>query len=87
MDSARYDEVIRRLEGAGAGAPDGRIYHFCYGDRDRLQVIDVYDSPADLAAFGASLMPILQEMGVQAVPEPIEIYNFIDGSSANPLRL
>jgi hypothetical protein len=81
MDSAKYDEIISRLEKVGQGAPDGRIYHVCYGDKQRLQVMDVYESPANLEAFGAKLMPILQQLGVAAKPEVVEIYNIIEGKA------
>ena len=81
MDSSKYDQIIRRLAAIGHGAPDGRMYHVCYGDRKRLQVIDVFESPGKLEAFGAKLMPILKELGVQATPTPIEVYNIIQGPS------
>ena len=67
-DSAKYDEVIRRLTAIGQKVPDGQMYHICYGDRKRLQVIDVFESQAKLDAFGAKLMPILQDMGIKAKP-------------------
>jgi hypothetical protein len=79
MDSAKYDEILRRLTAIGQGAPDGRQYHVCYGDKQRLQVIDVFESPAKLEAFGAKLMPILKELGVQATPTPVPVYNIIKG--------
>ena len=77
--SAKYDEVIRRLTEIGQRVPDGQLYHICYGDRQRLQVINVFESQAKLDAFGAKLMPILQEMGIEAKPTVIEIYNIIEG--------
>jgi hypothetical protein len=55
------------------------MYHICYGDRQRLQVIDVFQSQAKLDAFGAKLMPILQEMGIEAKATVDEIYNIIEG--------
>src|SRR5262245_6059166 len=79
MDSAKYDEIIRRLAAIGQGAPDGRLYHICYGDRQRLQVLDVFESPAKLEAFGTKLIPILVELGVQATPNPVPAYNIIKG--------
>lgn len=79
MDTAKYDEIIRQLGAIGQGAPDGRLYHVCYGDKQRLQVIDVYESPAQLEAFGAKLMPLLQGLGVSAEPTVIEVYNIIEG--------
>jgi len=78
-DSSKYDEVIRRLTEIGQGVPDGQMYHICYGDRQRLQVIDVFQSQAKLDAFGAKLMPILQEMGIEAKATVDEIYNIIEG--------
>jgi hypothetical protein len=84
MDASMYDQIIRRLKDIGLGAPDGRLYHVCYGDRQRLQVIDVFDSPAKLEAFGAQLMPILQEFGVEAKPSVEEVYNLIEGTDAAP---
>jgi hypothetical protein len=79
MPADKYDDVIRRLEAAGAGAPAGRLYHTAYGTQDAIQVIDVYDSPESLNAFGAALMPILQELGIEAVPDIQPIHNTIQG--------
>jgi len=78
-DSSKYDEVIRRLTEIGQRVPDGQMYHICYGDRQRLQVIDVFQSQAKLDAFGAKLMPILQEMGIEEKATVAEIYNIIEG--------
>ncbi len=78
-NASKYDEVIRRLTQIGLRVPDGQLYHICYGDRERLQVIDVFESQVKLDAFGAKLMPILQEMGIEARPTISEIYNIIDG--------
>ena len=77
--AAKYDEVIRRLTEIGHRVPDGQMYHICYGDRQRLQVINVFESPAKLDAFGAKLMPILQDMGIEAKPTVFEVYNIIEG--------
>lgn len=79
MSSSKYDEIIRRLAEIGQGAPDGRIYHVCYGDKQHLQVIDVFESQATLDAFGSKLVPTLQELGVEALPSVTEIYNIIEG--------
>ncbi len=78
-DSSKYDEVIRRLTAIGQRVPDGQMYHICYGDKQRLQVIDVFESQAKLDAFGAKLMPILQEMGIEAKATVDEVYNIIEG--------
>ena len=77
--SLKYDEVVRRLTAIGQKVPDGQMYHVCYGDRQRLQVINVFESQSKLDAFGAKLMPILQEMGIEAKPAVFEVYNIIEG--------
>jgi hypothetical protein len=77
--AAKYDETIRRLTAMGERVPDGQLYHICYGNKDRLQVIDVFESQAKLDAFGAKLMPLLQELGIQAKPTVLEVHNIIDG--------
>ena len=77
--SSKYDEVIHRLTETGQRVPDGLMYHICYGDRQRLQVIDVFESLAKLDAFGAKLRPIPHDMGIEAKPTVFEIYNIIEG--------
>jgi hypothetical protein len=78
--AAKYDEVIRRLTEMGQLQPDGQMYHICYGDPENLQVINVFENQAKLEAFGAAtLMPMLQEMGIEAKPTIFEIYNIIEG--------
>jgi hypothetical protein len=75
--ASKYDEVIRRLTDIGQRVPDGQTYHVCYGDKQRLQVIDVFESQAKLDAFGARLMPILQDMGIEAKPAVFDVHNVI----------
>jgi len=36
MNAVQYDECIKRLEQAGAGAQTRRLYHICYGKRNEL---------------------------------------------------
>lgn len=80
MSAAKYDECIRRLEQAGAGAPKGRLYHVCYGNRDDLRVLDVWESSASFDEFGQTLMPILKELSIDpGTPEINEVHNIIPG--------
>ena len=74
MNAQQYDETIRRLQAAGAGAPRGRLYHVCFGEANKLQVFDVWDSQESFDAFGKVLMPILTEIGLdpgQPMIEPV----------------
>ena len=74
---ARYDETIRRLTAMGLRVPAGQTYHVAYGEKDNLQVIDVFESEEQFAAFGAKLAPILQELGITAVPKVHRVHAII----------
>ena len=70
----------RRLTAAGAGAPPGRLHHTCYGDPSALRVVDVFDTQANFESFGKTLVPILQELGVDVgQPEITPVHNIIRG--------
>ncbi len=74
MTTEKYNEIITRLNQAGSGAPEGRLYHVCYGDPANLQVTDVWESMDTFDRFGATLMPIMQQLGVdpgQPIISPI----------------
>lgn len=77
---ARYDEAIIQLEAAGAGAPAGRLHHFALETDGKIQVFDVWDSQESFQAFGATLVPILTELGVDpGEPQVSPIHNIIHG--------
>ena len=81
MSTQKYDEVLRRLDAAGAGSPKGRLYHVAFGAHDALRVSDIWETREDFERFGAILMPILQAVGVDpGAPDFIEVYNIIPGS-------
>ena len=71
MSVEKYDELMRRLNAAGQGSPQGRLSHVAFGDPAGLRVIDIWDSPQALEAFGAILMPMLGELGVTVPPPDI----------------
>ena len=80
MSADQYDEVTRRLEEAGQGAPAGRIYHVAFSGAGGVNVFDVWDSQESFDAFGQTLMPILAEAGVDpGQPQVSEIHNIIEG--------
>ena len=79
MNEQKYAEILRRLEKAGAGAPAGRLHHTCYGEKDALIVVDVFDTPQSFEAFGKTLVPILTEMGVRAAPDVRPVHNIVSG--------
>lgn len=84
MTAAKYDEIVKRLEQAGAGSPAGRLYHVCFGDKENLRVSDIWDSRESFARFGETLGPILKEFGIEpGEPETLEVYNIIEGAKAS----
>jgi len=64
MSAAKYDECIKLLKKAGAGNPSGRSYHTAFGPKDNLMVFDVWTSQSAFDKFGKTLMPILQQLGI-----------------------
>ena len=77
---ARYDDAIKRLEEAGAAAPPGRLYHVAMETDGLIQVFDVWDSQESFEAFGATLVPIMKELGADpGEPQVSPIHNIIVG--------
>jgi hypothetical protein len=77
---ARYDEVVKRLEDAGAGSPAGRLYHVAMEADGQIQVFDIWDSQESLDAFGAALVPIMTALGADpGQPMVSKVHNIIPG--------
>ena len=77
---ARYDDTIKRLEAAGAGAPAGRLYHCALEADGLILVFDVWESQESFEAFGATLVPIMTELGADpGTPMISPIHNIIKG--------
>jgi hypothetical protein len=80
LTAAQYDDIGGRLDAAGAGKPAGRLYHACFGSGDKLQVFEIWESQQASDKFRETLMPILQEVGLdpgQLMVEPV--HNLIQG--------
>jgi hypothetical protein len=76
----RYDQTIKRLDAAGAGAPAGRLYHFAFEADGLIQVFDVWESQESFEAFGATLVPIMTELGADpGAPMIAPVHNTILG--------
>jgi hypothetical protein len=77
---AIYDELVARLEAAGAGSPPGRLYHVALESDGLIQVFDVWESQESFEAFGAALLPIMGELGVDpGQPSVAPVRNIIQG--------
>src|SRR5262245_63962994 len=71
LSAEKYDECIKLLRKAGAGNPPGRSYHASFGPSDKLMVFDVWTSQAAFDKFGKTLMPILQQLGIDPGPPSV----------------
>jgi hypothetical protein len=75
-----YDEALKRLDAAGAGSPPGRTYHVALESNGEIQVFDIWESQEQFEAFGATLVPILTELGVDpGQPMVAHVHNVIEG--------
>jgi len=62
-----FDEVDRRMHDAiGGGEPAGLIHHSVSGEDGALTTFEIWNSEEEFAAFGAVLMPIVQELELEA---------------------
>jgi hypothetical protein len=76
----KYDEALKQLDAAGAGAPAGRSYHVGLETNGEIQVFDIWESQAAFDAFGATLVPIMSGLGVDpGTPSVAEVHNVIEG--------
>ena len=83
MSAAQYDECTRLLRKAGGGHPRGRVYHASFGSPESVAVFDIWTSQAAFDAFGKTLMPIMQQMGVDpGQPHVMPLHNVIVPSTA-----
>ena len=82
MNREQYDEIIKRLDAEGLRNAQGRLYHVCYGSSEKLCVFDVWDSVESFEEFGKTLMPILQDVGVNpGEPSISEVYDILQPSN------
>ncbi len=78
LTAKQYDDAVRRLNEEGVFPADGLDYEICFGSGDNLKVSQVWDSQEQFDAFGARLMPILAELGINpGEPVVLEVHNII----------
>jgi hypothetical protein len=76
----KYNEAIRKLDEAGAGAPAGRTYHVALETNGSIQVFDIWESREAFDEFGRTLLPILSGLGVDpGAPMVATVHNVIEG--------
>lgn len=72
-----YEEAVRRLTGkARLESPadwpvEGVLVHTAGDAEGGFRIVDVWESEEAVQRFGETLMPVMQELGIEA---PLEIY-------------
>ncbi len=78
MTAVQYDQVVRDLERAGLGAPNGRFHHLAAQKEAGWYVVDIWEKTEKLDRFIQALLPILQRNGVNPPqPQILPAYNII----------
>jgi hypothetical protein len=71
LTKEKYDAVNQKLDEMGSGQmPEGLRLHVCFGDDGDLKVSEIWDSREQFQAFGETLMPVLNEVGIEFSGEP-----------------
>ena len=84
LTQENYEESVRRLTGgrsrleSPADWPvEGLLVHATGEGENGFRVVDVWESPEAFQRFGETLMPILQELGVEGRPEMYPAPTFV----------
>ena len=74
---ALYDDTISRLDASWCRGAAGRLDHVALETDGQIQVFDIWDSQE---AFGATLVPIMTELGDDpGAPQVATVHNVIEG--------
>jgi heme-degrading monooxygenase HmoA len=79
-----YEESVRRLTGGKSALEspadwpvDGLLAHASGQGANGFRVVDVWESQEAFQRFGETLVPILQEIGVEGAPEIYPAHTFV----------
>jgi hypothetical protein len=80
----QYEESVRRLTGGKERVEspsdwpvEGLLAHIAGQGQNTFRVVDVWESQEAVDAFGAKLMPILREIGVEGEPEIYPVHTYV----------
>jgi hypothetical protein len=86
LTQERYEESVRRLtdgkdrlESPADWPVEGLLVHVAGQGESGFRVVDVWESEDSFRRFGETLMPILQEIGVEGQPEIYPTHTFVTG--------
>jgi hypothetical protein len=75
MTDEQYGAVDEKV--TSGGPPEGLKLHTCFREGDKLAIFGVWDSQETFDAFGAKLIPIVKEMGIEmSPPQVVEMVAF-----------
>ena len=77
LTAEQYDQVREKIQSATQWPPDGLELHVCFGSGDQMRVSEVWESREQFDAFGAHVMPILSEAGIDVestAPEFLDVH-------------
>jgi hypothetical protein len=84
LTQERYEESVRRLTGGGSRLEspadwpvEGLLAHVAGQGENGFRVVDVWESEEAFRLFGETLIPILQEIGVEGQPEIYPAHTFV----------
>ena len=66
-----------RVESPSDWPVEGLLVHVAGQAENGFRVVDVWESEEALARFAETLMPILQEAGVEGEPEVYSVHSFV----------
>jgi hypothetical protein len=82
MTLEQFNEIHRRLDEAGEEDNPLRLHHSCIGTDGDLMVYDIWETEEAFHAFGAVLMPILAELGVDAgQPDVMQVQKLVQSAA------
>jgi hypothetical protein len=80
----KYEEAVRRLtdgknrlESLADWPAEGILFHTAGQGEDGFRVVDVWESEEAFGRFGEVLGPIMQEIGVDDLPEVYVAHTFV----------
>jgi hypothetical protein len=84
LTQEQYEETVRRITGGksrmespGDWPVEGLLAHIPGQGPNGFRVVDVWESEDAFRRFGETLVPILQEIGVEGEPEIYPAHTFV----------
>jgi hypothetical protein len=84
LTQEQYEQSVRavtggkdRVESPSDWPVDGLLAHIAGQGRSGFRVVDVWESEEAFARFGETLIPILQDLGIEGEPDVYPAHAFV----------